>query len=93
MISSSSLQGLLQKGDIALVASWARQESFVPGSGDGAIDRHADRQGIWVGRLCGEAIGCIAGVCAHRPAWPQAWVCAKRRFSSFQFTSSHQAAM
>jgi ribosomal-protein-alanine N-acetyltransferase len=70
----------LQKGDIPLVTTWARQEGFAPGSGDVAIYRHTDRQGIWVGRLGGEPIGCIAGVRYNaaygflglflvRPAW------------------------
>ena len=52
----------LEKGDIAAVTGWARQEGFAPGSGDVAIYRHTDRQGIWVGWLGGERIGCITGV-------------------------------
>ena len=52
----------LQRDDIAAVTDWARQEGFAPGSGDVAIYRHTDRQGIWVGWLGGERIGCITGV-------------------------------
>ena len=52
----------LERGDIAAVTDWARQEGFTPGSGDLAIYRHTDRQGIWVGWLGAERIGCIAGV-------------------------------
>jgi ribosomal-protein-alanine N-acetyltransferase len=52
----------LQKDDIADVTTWARQEGFAPGSGDVAIYRHTDRQGIWVGWLGSERVGCITGV-------------------------------
>ncbi len=52
----------LQKGDIAAVTDWARQEGFAPGRGDVAIYRHTDRQGIWLGWLGTERIGCICGV-------------------------------
>jgi ribosomal-protein-alanine N-acetyltransferase len=52
----------LQRDDIAAVTDWARQERFAPGSGDVAIYRHTDRQGIWVGWLGSERIGCITGV-------------------------------
>ena len=52
----------LQRDDIAAVTDWARQEGFAPGSGDVAIYRHTDRQGIWVGWLGSERIGCITGV-------------------------------
>lgn len=52
----------LETGDIAAVTDWARQEGFAPGRGDVAIYRHTDRQGIWVGWLGGERIGCIVGV-------------------------------
>ena len=33
----------LERGDIAAVTDWARQEGFTPGSGDLAIYRHTDR--------------------------------------------------
>ncbi|NDG74674.1 MAG: GNAT family N-acetyltransferase [Synechococcaceae bacterium WB8_1B_136] len=52
----------LERGDIAAITHWARQEGFAPGSGDVAIYRHTDRQGIWVGWLGSERVGCIAGV-------------------------------
>ncbi|MFY8149190.1 MAG: GNAT family N-acetyltransferase [Prochlorococcaceae cyanobacterium] len=52
----------LEKGDIPTVTAWARAEGFAPGAGDVAIYRHTDRQGLWVGWLGQERIGCIAGV-------------------------------
>ena len=52
----------LQRGDIQAVTDWARQERFAPGRGDVEIYRHTDRQGIWVGWLGSQRIGCIAGV-------------------------------
>ncbi|MCS5691202.1 GNAT family N-acetyltransferase [Cyanobium sp. FGCU-6] len=52
----------LTAADISVVTAWARAEGFVPGSGDLAIYRHTDAQGLWVGCLDGEPIGCIAGV-------------------------------
>jgi len=52
----------LERGDIASVTDWARQEGFSPGAGDVAIYRHTDRQGLWVGWLGSERIGCISGV-------------------------------
>ena len=52
----------LERGDIAAVTDWARQEGFAPGSGDVAIYRQTDRQGIWVCWLGTERIGCITGV-------------------------------
>jgi len=52
----------LEAGDIALVTEWARNEGFCPGEGDVAIYRQTDRQGLWVGCLGEEPIGCIAGV-------------------------------
>ncbi|CAK6699426.1 GNAT family N-acetyltransferase [Synechococcus sp. CCY9201] len=70
----------LRPVDIAHVTAWARAEGFAPGQGDVAIYRHTDRQGLWLGWLGEEPIGCIAGVrynCAYgfiglflvRPAW------------------------
>lgn len=52
----------LTPGDIACVTQWARIEGFAPGIGDVGIFRHTDRQGLWVGWLGNEPIGCIAGV-------------------------------
>ncbi|MGB5135156.1 MAG: GNAT family N-acetyltransferase [Prochlorococcaceae cyanobacterium] len=52
----------LGRGDIPLVTDWARTEGFAPGLGDVAIYRHTDRQGLWLGRLGQEPVGCIAGV-------------------------------
>ncbi len=52
----------LQPDDISRVTQWARREGFSPGAGDVDIYRHTDRQGIWVGWLSGEPIGCISGV-------------------------------
>ena len=59
----SSLRILpLETEDIPAVTTWARQEGFAPGLGDVAIYRHTDRQGIWVGWLGNERVGCITGV-------------------------------
>ncbi|MAS28485.1 GNAT family N-acetyltransferase [Synechococcus sp. UW105] len=52
----------INRADVPLMTSWARQEGFAPGKGDVGIYRHTDRQGLWVGCLGGEPIGCIAGV-------------------------------
>ena len=52
----------LTRRDIDVVTGWARAEGFTPGLGDVAIYRHTDRQGLWVGWLDGEPVGCIAGV-------------------------------
>ncbi len=52
----------LQSADIATITGWARQEGFAPGVGDVAIYRQTDRQGLWVGWLGDEPVGCIAGV-------------------------------
>ena len=52
----------LKKADLPTVIGWARAERFAPGIGDVAINRHIDRQGLWVGCLGGRPIGCIAGV-------------------------------
>ncbi|MFM7464908.1 MAG: GNAT family N-acetyltransferase, partial [Cyanobium sp.] len=48
--------------DVSTVTGWARQEGFSPGAGDVAIYRQTDRQGLWVGWLDQEPVGCIAGV-------------------------------
>lgn len=52
----------LRPADIPVVTDWARAEGFTPGVGDVAIYRHTDRQGLWVGWLGQEPVGCIAGV-------------------------------
>lgn len=52
----------LQSADIPTITAWARREGFAPGAGDVAIYRQTDRQGLWVGRLGREPVGCIAGV-------------------------------
>ncbi len=52
----------LQRRHIPLVTAWARAEGFTPGAGDVAIYRHTDRQGLWLGWLDQEPVGCIAGV-------------------------------
>ncbi len=52
----------LQSADIPTITGWARQEGFAPGVGDVAIYRQTDRQGLWVGWLGDEPVGCIAGV-------------------------------
>ncbi|CAE20685.1 GCN5-related N-acetyltransferase [Prochlorococcus marinus str. MIT 9313] len=52
----------LQRNDIAMVTQWARAEGFAPGVGDVSIYRHTDRQGLWVGWLGNQPVGCIAGV-------------------------------
>lgn len=52
----------LEHRDIPVVVNWARQEGFAPGQGDVAIYRHTDRQGLWLGWLGTEPVGCIAAV-------------------------------
>jgi ribosomal-protein-alanine N-acetyltransferase len=52
----------LQNADIPTVTGWSRREGFAPGVGDVAIYRQTDRQGLWVGWLGDEPVGCIAGV-------------------------------
>ncbi|MCP4974064.1 MAG: GNAT family N-acetyltransferase [Prochlorococcus sp.] len=52
----------LQRDDIPPVTQWARGEGFAPGVGDVSIYRHTDRQGLWVGWLGNNPVGCIAGV-------------------------------
>ncbi|MBM5815719.1 MAG: GNAT family N-acetyltransferase [Cyanobacteria bacterium K_Offshore_surface_m2_239] len=52
----------LSPADIPTVTEWARREGFAPGAGDVEIYRHTDRQGVWVGCLGSEPVGCIAGV-------------------------------
>lgn len=52
----------VSRADVPLITDWARQEGFAPGKGDVGIYRQTDRQGVWVGCLAGEPIGCIAGI-------------------------------
>ena len=52
----------LEPSDISQVTDWARAEGFCPGEGDVAIYRQTDRQGLWLGWLGEDPIGCIAGV-------------------------------
>lgn len=52
----------LKASDIPTVTDWARQEGFAPGAGDVAIYRQTDRQGLWMGWLEDEPVGCIAAV-------------------------------
>ncbi|MEB3319119.1 MAG: GNAT family N-acetyltransferase [Cyanobacteriota bacterium] len=52
----------LTAADIPTVTGWARREGFAPGTGDVAIYRATDRQGVWMGWLGAEPVGCIAGV-------------------------------
>ena len=52
----------LRSCDIPTVTDWARREGFSPGVGDVAIYRQTDRQGLWLGWLGREPVGCIAGV-------------------------------
>tara|TARA_Y100001968_G_scaffold69693_1_gene60825 strand:- start:5699 stop:6589 length:891 start_codon:yes stop_codon:yes gene_type:complete len=52
----------LQSDDISIITEWLRIEGFTPGLGDLNIYRNTDKQGLWVGWLNGEPIGCIAGI-------------------------------
>jgi ribosomal-protein-alanine N-acetyltransferase len=61
MASSLTIRPLTA-ADIPAVTAWARREGFTPGAGDVAIYRNTDRQGVWVGWLDSEPVGCIAGV-------------------------------
>lgn len=61
LVSSLAIRPL-GAAQIGLVTDWARDEGFCPGQGDVAIYRQTDRQGLWLGWLDGEPIGCIAGV-------------------------------
>ena len=48
--------------DIDFITEISRKEGFAPGVGDLAIYQNTDKQGLWVGWLDGNPIGCIAGV-------------------------------
>lgn len=52
----------LESRDLAFVTELARREGFAPGLGDVAIYRQTDRQGVWLGWLGQEPVGCIAGI-------------------------------
>ena len=52
----------LDPKDIPQITDWSRIEGFAPGIGDVRIYQHTDKQGLWVGCLGDELIGCIAGV-------------------------------
>ncbi len=52
----------LKAKDIPFITQWSRIEGFTPGAGDVAIYRHTDRQGVWVGWLGNQPVGCIAGI-------------------------------
>lgn len=52
----------LAASEIPCITEWARREGFAPGRGDVSIYRQTDRQGIWLGWLGSEPIGCITGV-------------------------------
>ena len=48
--------------DIDFVTEISRKEGFAPGVGDLGIYQNTDKQGLWVGWLNDNPIGCIAGV-------------------------------
>tara|TARA_B100000700_G_scaffold328028_1_gene444432 strand:- start:4826 stop:5713 length:888 start_codon:yes stop_codon:yes gene_type:complete len=48
--------------DIDFVTEISRKEGFVPGVGDLGIYQNTDKQGLWVGWLSNNPVGCIAGV-------------------------------
>ncbi len=48
--------------DIDFVTEISRKEGFVPGVGDLGIYKNTDNQGLWVGWLNDQPVGCIAGV-------------------------------
>ena len=52
----------LQKVDIERVTDWSRKEGFAPGFGDVNIYKNTDKQGLWIGSLGSNPIGCIAGI-------------------------------
>ena len=52
----------LSNADIDFVTEISRNEGFVPGVGDLGIYQNTDKQGLWVGWLNNNPIGCIAGV-------------------------------
>ena len=52
--------------DIDFVTEISRKEGFAPGVGDLRIYQNTDNQGLWVGWLDKNPIGCIAGVRYNR---------------------------
>ena len=52
----------LCSNDIDFVTDISRKEGFSPGVGDLGIYQNTDNQGLWVGWLNDNPIGCIAGV-------------------------------
>ena len=52
----------LSSTDIDFVTEISRKEGFAPGVGDLSIYQNTDKQGLWVGWLNNNPIGCIAGV-------------------------------
>ena len=52
----------LCEDDIEFVNEISRKEGFAPGVGDLRIYQNTDSQGLWVGWLDNNPIGCIAGV-------------------------------
>ena len=52
----------LSEADIEFVTEISRKEGFAPGVGDLGIYKNTDKQGLWVGWLHDNPIGCIAGV-------------------------------
>ncbi len=52
----------LCEADIDFVTEISRKEGFAPGVGDLDIYKNTDKQGLWVGWLNDNPIGCIAGV-------------------------------
>ena len=52
----------LDDDDIDFVTEISRNEGFAPGVGDLGIYQNTDNQGLWVGWLNNNPIGCIAGV-------------------------------
>jgi len=56
-----SIKPLCDK-DIDFVTEISRKEGFAPGVGDLGIYKNTDKQGLWVGWLNGNPVGCIAGV-------------------------------
>ncbi|MCT0199569.1 GNAT family N-acetyltransferase [Synechococcus sp. CS-1325] len=52
----------MRPADLPQVTEWARREGFCPGPCDVDDYRDTDSDGLWVGCLNGEPVGCIAGV-------------------------------
>jgi hypothetical protein len=63
----------LCRPDIKVVTAWARAEDFAPGLGDGAIYRHTDRQGLWLGWLGEEPVVAFSGFATTPNTASSAW--------------------